>query len=387
MKEQIKNNKALFILPIGLLPFVILIFYILGGGAGLQMRNAAGENIGANYQLPDANRDITIMDKKEAYQQMAEEPASEELQLIIDTTEQLTPLERTQNVPSVDVNEILMAHVKKQEQLSRIALQEQTQLEHAQKAAQVQQVETRRNSSQAGTSPNRNSSKRTVIDKRPTQVFTKTREAIELEELGELIDEHEYLLMQNDSLSQQLHHAQIILLQQEKQPVTFEVKAKTSFGFDVHLTQSASIKVQVVEDSKVLTGNRVMLRLMSDMQINGKTIKANTLIYGLCKTDNERLQIRITGMPYQDRFLPVNLSAYDLDGIRGLYVPDNVNRKVYKDVAGDINPSVLLTPSDNPLSYVGINAAADLSKTMIKRVKLKRVYLRRNTVMILQNDL
>jgi len=387
MKEQIKNNKALFILPLGLMPFVILIFYILGGGTGQEDQESAGKNDGANYQLPDADRDIAILDKKEAYQQMAEEPTSKELQLNIDTTAQLTPLELTKNTPSVDVNEVLMAHVKKQEQLSRDALQEQIQIGQGQIDNKGNLNHSNNYKRQCGTATNSYSSNQTVKTKRPTQVITTTGEGIELEELGILMDEYEHLLMQNDSLSQQLHQAQKSLQQQKKKRrVTFEVKVKTLTSFEKRHTPSVSIKAQVVEDSKVMTGNRVMLRLMNDTQINGHSLKKGTLLYGLCKTDQERLQIHITGIPNQDRFLPVSLRAFDMDGIRGLYVPDNVSRKVYKDVAGDINPSVLLTPSDNPLSYMGVSAASDLSKTMVKRVKLKCVCLRKNTILILQND-
>lgn len=32
MKEYLKKNKFLFVLPLVLLPFVVLIFYVLGGG-------------------------------------------------------------------------------------------------------------------------------------------------------------------------------------------------------------------------------------------------------------------------------------------------------------------------------------------------------------------
>jgi hypothetical protein len=127
MKTQIKKHKPLFILPLGLLPFVVLIFYILGGGSGESDKTSISNQGGANYQLPDANRDITILDKQEAYRQIKEEEPQKALQLNIDTSQTLTPLELTENVASVDVNEVLLAHVKKQEQLSREALQNKTQ--------------------------------------------------------------------------------------------------------------------------------------------------------------------------------------------------------------------------------------------------------------------
>ena len=384
MKAQIKKHKALFILPLGLLPFVVLIFYIMGGGSGEPDKASISNQGGANYQLPDANRDIAILDKQEAYRQIKEEEPQKALHLNIDTSQTQTPLELTENVASVDVNEVLLAHVKKQEQLSREALQNKAQ--GVDSGRDEKELKTLVQSRQQKNirSNHQHTKKQTTPPRQTTQVHLGQGTTIELEELEELIDEHERLIRQNDSLSKQLNKSQII--KQSRPQAGFEVQLKTTIGFEQASIPLKSIKAQVVEDTKVLSGNRVMLRLMSDTRINGLTIPEGTIIYGLCKTANERLQLQITSLPFQDQFLPVSLSAWDLDGIMGLYVPDNVNRKVYKDVAGDVNPSVLFTPGDNPLSYMGINAAADLSKTMIKRVKLKRVYLRKNTVLILKND-
>jgi conjugative transposon TraM protein len=384
MKTQIKKHKALFILPLGLLPFVVLIFYILGGGSGESDKPSISNQGGANYQLPDANRDIPILDKQEAYRQIKEEEPQKALQLNIETSQTLTPLELTENVASVDVNEVLLAHVKKQEQLSREALQNKTQDVHSGRDEKESKTHVETWKKKDISSNHQRTRKQTVSPKQTTQVRMGQGTTIELEELEELIDEHEHLIRQNDSLSKQLQKSQAI---KKSRPQTgFEVQLKSTIGFEQASLPVKSIKAQVVEDTKVLSGNRVMLRLMSDTRINDLTIPEGTIIYGLCKTTNERLQLQITSLPYQDHFLPVSLSVYDLDGIKGLYVPDNVNLKVYKDVAGDVNPSELFTPGDNPLSYMGINAAADLSKTMIKRVKLKRVYLRKNTVLILKND-
>jgi conjugative transposon TraM protein len=290
-------------------------------------------------------------------------------------------------VPSVNVNKVLLAHVKKQEQLSRQALQDQAQSTRSDKATEKQKQDAQTHQSGSVSTINERAKRQAEYRKPTPQVRTGQKTTIELEELSELVDEHERLTRQNDSLSKQLNKAQLTnqrkLLHQE---TSFKVRLKASIGFEQSAPRTTSIKAQVAEDTKVLSGNRVILRLISDTEIEGRIIPKGTLIYGLCKTDNERLQLQITSIPHQDSFLPVKLNAYDLDGIKGLYVPDNVNRKVYKDVAGDVNPSVLFTPGDNPLSYMGINAAADLGQTMVKRVRLKRVYLRKNTVLILKND-
>jgi hypothetical protein len=378
MKKQIKQHKALFILPLALLPFIVLIFYILGGGSPVSDTSQSTSPGGANYQLPDANRDIAIMDKQEAYRQMGEETVLKPIQLDIDTTAALNPLELTENVPEEQINEVLLAHVKKQEAQSREALRGQSHLT-------PQSSSTRRDNSTAEPVVKEPEANRTYSNSSRVLRSTQISGDMEQQTLRYLIEEHERLLRQNDSLNHQLQKT-IATEQKMEVEARVGVQVNTNSGFKPVIQTWQSIKARVVEDTKVLSGNRVMLQLMNDAVIGDKTIRKGTLVYGLCKTEHERLQLVIASLPYRDAFLPVKLSAYDLDGIRGLYVADNVQRKVYKDVAGDVNPSVLLPPSDNPLSYLGVSAAADLSKTMVKRVRLKRVYLRKNTVLILKND-
>ncbi|MBS2210714.1 conjugative transposon protein TraM [Carboxylicivirga mesophila] len=378
MKKQIKQHKALFILPLALLPFIVLIFYILGGGSPVSDTSQSASSSGANYQLPDANRDIAIMDKQEAYRQLGEETVVKPVQLDIDTTMVLNPLELTENMPEEQINEVLLAHVKKQEAQSREALQGQNHL-------MPQSPTTRRDNTNAEPVTKESDTYRTYTGSPKARRSSYISNDMEQQTLTQLLEEHERLLRQNDSLNHQLQKATANKQAVEIQ-ARLDVQINTNSGFEPVTQSRQGIKALVVEDTKVLSGNRVMLQLMNDAVIGDKTIRKGTLIYGLCKTENERLQLVITSVPYRDAFLPVKLSAYDLDGIRGLYVPDNVQRKAYKDVAGDVNPSVLLSPSDHPLSYLGVSAAADLSKTMVKRVRLKRVYLRKNTVLILKND-
>ena len=73
MKTYLKKNKALFILPLILLPFVVLIFYILGGGKPTENEGQNNtQNEGANYSIPQAESSIEITDKLEAYEQQNE---------------------------------------------------------------------------------------------------------------------------------------------------------------------------------------------------------------------------------------------------------------------------------------------------------------------------
>ncbi len=384
MKTQIKENKGLFVLPLIVLPFVILIFYVLGGGAGSEDQEQAKDINGANYHLPDADRSIDILDKQEAYRHMKTQEISQVVKLDVDTAREGSLSQKIQDLPEENVNEALMAHVKRQERAARVALGQeneantQANIEFHQR--QEKRVTTTSNQSKRLTERNKKVSSR-------TKSKVQTPVDLDITELEGLFEEHEKLILHNDSLINQVYCLQQEVRKHQKtKQVFFEVSIHNNKGFDANIHQPSLIKAQIVEDSKVMTGNRIMMRLLHDIHINGETIKANILVYGLCKTDNERLKIQVSSIQGNGAYLPVNLSAYDLDGICGMYVPDNVVRKVYKDVAGGINPSVMLRPEGSSLTYMGVDAANDIAKTIFKRVRLKKVYLRKNTVLILKND-
>ena len=69
MKDYLKRNKPLLFLPLVLIPFVILIFYVLGGGADAEKHSpnhVMQDSVkGANYELPEADQSLEIIDKTE----------------------------------------------------------------------------------------------------------------------------------------------------------------------------------------------------------------------------------------------------------------------------------------------------------------------------------
>ena len=146
------------------------------------------------------------------------------------------------------------------------------------------------------------------------------------------------------------------------------------------------IRAEVYETTTVLDGNRVKLRLLEGCIIHKRHVKANTFLYGNCQVRNERLFIRITQFPLDGGFLPVDIVVCDLDGMEGLYVPDNVARKVTKEVGASTNTSSLFGMTSDPLTYAGVRAAERATRALLQRVRLKRVTIKKNTLVYLINQ-
>ena len=390
MKTLLKKNKTLFILPLVLLPFLILIFYILGGGnptGNDSENNQNKENRqGANYTIPQAESSIEIEDKLEAYESQGGQVSTADYHIleipdslkesnkVLLLTEDSTEISSTnaEEQLNVNVSNNLLAHIKQKEQeINREMNPLVRKTGKANKPSARNQI-SRKNKNEI----KRGSNQSAVI-------LQKTG----IEQLDKVFDENIVLSRQNDSLKFILQQIQLQQLKEErKQNARFMLEKKNSSGFQREETKSKLIKAEIYETTTVLDGNRVKLRLLEDARIDGMKIPRNTFLYGICKVKNERLNISISQIPADETFLPVDLVIHDLDGLSGLYVPGNAARKVTREVGSSTNTSSLFGMTDNPLTYAGIRAADRTSQAFLKRMRLKKVTVKKNTLVYLINQ-
>jgi len=378
----LKKNKAQLILPLALLPFVVLIFYILGGGKNAGQETSEkmkpGKKNGANYELPEAEKSIEIFDKMEAYQNtqgrivstqdyhvMGDHPAKNTEVNITTSEDSAIVLEgpKTDEM-NANVSNNLLAHIKNKEEQVRKELAGNN-LNHGanQKASPAKPV-IKPNSEQA-------------------VALQKTG----IEELDQVFDENIALSRQNDSLDYYLKQANQKLKELEaKKSASFNLEKDRSPTFDGKASVSSLFKAEVYETTTVLDGNRVKMRLLEDCRVVGKVIPKGTFIYGICQIKNERLHIRVSQLPTDEDFLPVDLVIHDLDGLIGLYVPDNAARKIAKEVGGSTNTSSLFGVTADPLTYAGVRAADRTAQSLFQMARLKKVTIKKNTLVYLINQ-
>jgi conjugative transposon TraM protein len=209
----------------------------------------------------------------------------------------------------------------------------------------------------------------------------------DIEELDQVFEENIELTRQNDSLKQSLEWMQQQQLEQQRiENAKFTLEKKNGSAFQKQESAGNLIQAEIYETTTVLDGNRVKLRLLEDTWMNGIRIPENTFIYGICKVSNERLHITVTQLPVENSFLPVELGIHDLDGMAGLYVPGNAARKVTREVGSSTNTSSIFGMTDNPLAYAGVRAADRTAQTLLRRVRLKKVTVKKNTLVYLINQ-
>lgn len=65
-------------------------------------------------------------------------------------------------------------------------------------------------------------------------------------------------------------------------------------------------------------------------------IPPGTVLFGHTGIEGQRMKVTVTRIEFSGNILPVNLSAYDLDGGEGLFVPDSQERTAAKEAAAGI---------------------------------------------------
>lgn len=87
-----------------------------------------------------------------------------------------------------------------------------------------------------------------------------------------------------------------------------------------------------VRNEKLKNGQRVTLRLLEEYNADGIRIPANTHLQAICKLQ-DRLTLSVRSFEMNGRIIPLQLEAYDTDGLVGIYCPDA--SKVSKTATND----------------------------------------------------
>ena len=94
---------------------------------------------------------------------------------------------------------------------------------------------------------------------------------------------------------------------------------------------SAGIEAVVHETQTVTPGARLKLRLLQSVYVSGVCIPKGHFVYGSCRLENTRMHIQIQSIRYGNRIFPVHLAVYGMDGQEGLFVPGSSGREVLKN--------------------------------------------------------
>ena len=125
-----------------------------------------------------------------------------------------------------------------------------------------------------------------------------------------------------------------------------------------------TISACVHNDQTITDGQTVRLRLTKPFKAGTATVPVNQIISGTARIQAERLNIEVSSLEYGGMILPVELTVYDTDGQRGIYIPRNGTVNATKQIIANMGTSA--GTNINLSSNAGQQLVADFGRSAIQ---------------------
>jgi len=168
---------------------------------------------------------------------------------------------------------------------------------------------------------------------------------------------------------------------------------ETAHGFyslDEHIStldEPNTVEAVTQEEQTLVNGAAIRLRLTGDIYVKGILVPRGQLISGRVTLNGERLLVDINSIRYGSNILPVSMSAYDMDGLAGLWIPGAITRDAAKQSADQAVQSIGLTSLDPSFAAQAATAGIEAAKTIIgKKVRLIKVTVKEGYKVLLRDN-
>ncbi|WP_435523420.1 conjugative transposon protein TraM [Chryseobacterium indoltheticum] len=100
--------------------------------------------------------------------------------------------------------------------------------------------------------------------------------------------------------------------------------------------ENSFIKAVIDENNKGFLGSRIRFRLLEDIFVCNKKISKGSILYGqISGFTMQRVDLKIISVFANGEIFPINLSIYDVDGMKGLYVPQSLFRDMIREMGSN----------------------------------------------------
>lgn len=362
-----KNRKFLLVLPLLVTPFLLLLFWSLGGGKG----NDAEKEIpvtGFNTDLPAAQlKETREMDKMSYYDKAAEDSGK------------------------------LLSRQKQENYLSFNAEEDSNESKIYRQLEALNKVVT------APTTPVR---RQTSFDDEPAQRIV-THEPLpvqasipdtELQQLdgmlekildiqqGSVTPSEPQAVAQPDSNAYGITLRQSVPVSQFGVPVNKLASGGFYTAYCDTTTAHPGIEATVIQEGTVSNGSTVKLQLLQDIVINGRQLTRGQYIYGVAALQQERLLIAIRSIRCGNELLPVKIEVYDVDGIAGIHIPGSMSGEAAKQVTDRAMQALTLGSLNPSLGAQAAGAGIETAKNLLsKKVRVVKVRVKPGYRVLLYN--
>jgi conjugative transposon TraM protein len=117
-------------------------------------------------------------------------------------------------------------------------------------------------------------------------------------------------------------------------------------------------------DQIIMSGQSVRLRLLESLKAGKMVIPRNTVMSGTAKIQGERLEISVNSLENDGTILPIELTVYDLDGQKGIFIPNLQELNAAKEIAANMGTSA--GTSINLSNDAGEQFVADMGRNLMQ---------------------
>lgn len=341
--RKIRNSrKVLLFLPVLILPFAALAFYAMGGGSGAP---GITRQAGINTTLPDAAFSKQKPgDKMGIYDQSDQDSARMGSSGLDQIAERLGFHPEAKDDPAAEIELKLQAL-------------------HQQLNAPLQSSPEVNQSSR----PVRFSARNAEVDRLETLMSGMQGNSNDDAEMKQLSGMLEKVL--------DIQHPQRV-----RDAYLEKVNAAPEERFK-------AIPAMIAKKQTLVQGAVLKLVLSDTVSISGVRFPKGQEIFGLCNLTNQRLLVDIKTIRMDNHIIPVDLSLYSLDGIKGMEAPDAIVNSALSGGADDALNSLQLLGMDQSVGVQVAGAGIDAAKGLFsKKVRQVRIRLKAGEKVLLRNN-
>lgn len=148
-----------------------------------------------------------------------------------------------------------------------------------------------------------------------------------------------------------------------------------------NIIEKTSIKGAILQTKKVKSGDVVLIRTTEESTYNSRFIPQNTILEGVVRLGNNRLEIDVSNVRVKEISFTCALNVYDVKGNRGFALDGNVNYEIKNETTSEVTGGIisetsraLSVPYLDRLTRIGDNIVSkkveDPTVTLYKGQKL-----------------
>lgn len=181
-----------------------------------------------------------------------------------------------------------------------------------------------------------------------------------------------------------------------KSPETNADKFNT-VGAESEAVDASLIRAMIDKTTKAHEGTRLRFKLLDNVTVNGVKLKKGTYLYGtVTGFGQQRVRATITSILIGGKFINVNLSVFDNDGMEGFYVPESAFRDFMKEAGASTVQQNISFESENGYGS-GISGEAialqalqnmynSATSAVAANIRKNRAKIKYNTIVYLINS-